>query len=110
MKIRISNIFVSFLDQRKRLLSSTSSGSAGIKNVKRKKIAPQAMKAISYKVSNSFIFNNVFAYSLYFFTLSVYHIYFFVRGLSKRGITPKKFFYCMTVAHNGTRPKRIRRL
>lgn len=110
LRIRISNIFVSFLDKRNRLLSSTSSGSAGIDNSKRKKIAPQAMLPISYKVSNSFIFNHVFAYSLYFFTFSVYHVYFFVRGLSRRGITPKKFFYCMSVAHNGTRPKRIRRL
>lgn len=110
LKVRFSNIFVTFLDKFDRVISVHTAGTAGIFELKRRKIAPFAMGLISVDVAKSFTFQRVRAYNLYFFTLSALHVYFLIKGLSKRRIRVLKYYFCLNMAHNGTRARRLRRL
>jgi len=109
MKTSYSNIFVSLTDMDDKLIVCCTSGSSGVRKNKRMKCAPQAVGAILDKLSVYF-----FRYRIRFVEVIIADnigasTYALLYELRRHGVVVVCLKDRRVLAHNGPRPRKLRR-
>ena len=104
-----SNIFITLLDLKRRLIIVKTSGSSHVGFSKRKKISPNAVEFIVKKLFFYLKFYKILNLKIIFKTRVSTHTYNFVKLLLKRGFRILTIESRKRVPHNGCRQRKIRR-
>jgi ribosomal protein S11 len=109
-KRKHSNIFITLLDLRKKVIICKSSGIAKVGDSKKKKIAPQAIEKIVKYLSRYFDLYKISIVSVFLKVRVTVHLFNLIRELSRYGITIRAFVDIKRLPHNGLRGKNLRRV
>jgi len=105
-----SNIFITLLDLKKKVIICKSSGIVKVGDSKKKKIAPQAIEKIVKALSSYFYLYKISIVSILLKVRVSVHVLNLMRELSRYGIKIRSFVDVKRVPHNGLRGRNLRRI
>jgi ribosomal protein S11 len=105
-----SNIFVTLLDSKFRVIAGISSGIALVGYSKRSKVATQALELIMEKVNSYFVLYRIRCVEICLKTLDEIHIAAMLKELNHYRVPAVGFTEVFRLPHNGVRKRKIRRV
>jgi len=105
-----SNIFITLLDLKKKVVICKTSGSCNVGNSKKQKKSSQAIESIVKELS---VFFELYQIKNFFIILKVKtssHLVFLIKELINRGYVINSFVNRKKVPHNGMRGRKQRRI
>lgn len=109
LRCSLSNIFVSVIDKFGRLIICHTSGSSGVAGSKRRKTAPYAIEKIVSSIYPHFVTHKIKMVDLILKNKIRSPAYFLGRELTRHGIFVSSVKQRKSLAHNGCRPRKLRR-
>jgi ribosomal protein S11 len=109
IKSTYSNIFITLTDISDKVIICCTSGSSGLKGSKHRKKAPQAVETIMKKIYPFLSLHRIKLIEVIVKSRINSSIYILVKELLYYGLTIVSFKERKTLAHNGTRPRKLRR-
>lgn len=105
-----SNIFLTLTDLKNKVIICKTSGSSGIKGSKRRKKVPYALEVILKVMSSFFKLHKINAVQIVLKMRVNAFLYAVLRELSHYNITVVRFTVRRSIAFNGTKGRKLRRL
>jgi ribosomal protein S11 len=109
LKLSFTNIFCTLTDMKDQVINACSSGIAGVRGTSRRKIAPQALEFIIKYMVPHFIKKRILRIQLILRDGVNKLVYSLIKELSYYGIKVVSIFEKKLLAHNGVRPRKMRR-
>jgi len=105
-----SNIFVTLLDSKMRVIACKTSGSSNVGFSKKKKKAPQAVENIIKSLDAVFKLYKIKSLDIVLRFRITNHFLILMKELSSLGIVIRRFLQRLRVGHNGMRGRKPRRV
>jgi len=105
-----SNVFVTLVDYKMKVIVCKNSGACNVGSTKKKKRAPQAVESIVKELSYFFKIYQIKVLDIIFRFRVTSHTLILVKELSSLGIVIRRFMQRLRIGHNGMRGRKLRRI